>query len=224
MNSLKAQTQPSAVPPPPFPPPQFSTVVRGYDSQQVHDYVNALLREFDKLRHAVGEGGERLLHAAETPQGERAIVDLMKIAVDEIEGNQAAAAQQVAELLASARAEAAQVKDGAQKEAASLLAGARQQAATVLSSARADAKKMTDQAAAESAAVHEGAGRRMEGLRAVHEETLRRMEEIRGVMERTLSAEGERGTLDDEVDRALAGTSAVAATAPGQLIAVPAGT
>jgi cell division septum initiation protein DivIVA len=205
MNSLTTKQTP-----PPFPAPQFETVMRGYDARQVHEYVEALRGEFDKLRHALGEGGERLLHAAETPQGERAIVDLMKIAVDEIEGNQAAAA--------------AQVRESANKEASSLVAGARQQAATVLSTARADAKKLTDRASAEAAAVHEGAGRRMEGLRAVHDETLRRMTEIREVMDRTLGAEGERGTLDDEVERALAGTSAVAATAPSQLTAVPTGT
>jgi cell division septum initiation protein DivIVA len=219
MNSLTTKQTP-----PPFPAPQFETVMRGYDARQVHEYVEALRGEFDKLRHALGEGGERLLHAAETPQGERAIVDLMKIAVDEIEGNQAAAAAQVAQELADARAEAAQVRESANKEASSLVAGARQQAATVLSTARADAKKLTDRASAEAAAVHEGAGRRMEGLRAVHDETLRRMTEIREVMDRTLGAEGERGTLDDEVERALAGTSAVAATAPSQLTAVPTGT
>jgi hypothetical protein len=40
-------------------------------------------------------------------------------------------------------------------------------------------------------------------------------------MSRSLDAEDQRGTLDDEVDRALAGTSAVAASSPAQLTALP---
>ena len=201
--------------------PQFTTVGRGLHPGQVHEYIQGLLHEMGRLRHLLGEGGERLMHDAESPRGQRAIVDLMQIAVSEIEGDQAAAAAEIAQMLADARGQAAQVKDSANKEAASMLTGARQQAATILSGARADAKKLTDNAGAESAAVHEGAQRRMEGLRVVHDETLRRMEEIRDVMTRTLGAEGDRGTLDDEVERAMAGTSAVAVSASAQLAAVP---
>jgi cell division septum initiation protein DivIVA len=221
-------TQTKTLPPPqpplvPSSPPRFATVARGLHPDQVHEYISGLLADLGQMRHMLAEAGAGVLHAAESPQGQRAIVDLMRVAVDEIERNQAAADADIAQMIADATAQAAQVKDQAARESRSMVAGAREQADTVLATARADAKAMTDKAAAESAAVHEGAERRLEGLLTLHAQTLSRMMEIRDVMSRSLDAEGERGTLDEEVERALAGTAAVAASTPARLTALPSG-
>jgi hypothetical protein len=211
------------MPPPPEAPPRFTTVSRGFHPDEVKNYVSGLLGDIGHLRHLLHEAGAGIMHEAESPRGQRAIVDLMRIAVDEIDGNRADAEAAIAQMIAEATSQAAQIKDQAARESQSMVAGARQQADTVLATARVDAKKMTDRAAAESAAVHEGAQRRLEGLRVLHAQTISRMTEIRDVMSRSLDAEGERGTLDDEVERALAGTSAVAASSPAQLTAIPSG-
>jgi cell division septum initiation protein DivIVA len=190
-----------------IPAPNFPVVARGYDRRQVDEHVGGLRGEIERLRHLLGDGASRALHAVESPRGEQAIVDLMRIAVDEIERNQAAAAADVAKMLEDARGEAAQTREEARKEATAMVAGARQQADTVLSTARAEGKRMTDKAAAESAAVSEGAARRLDGLRTLHAETLTRLGMIRDVTDRALTAESERGSMDDEFHRAMSGTA-----------------
>lgn len=200
--------------------PQFERTRSGYHVDQVNDYIHGLLDHAHTLEHELArftrEGASKALHIAESPQGQRMIDELMRLALDEITGQKAAAQHDIEQMLQNASRQAAQVLAGADSEATKLVAAAREQADTVLNGARADAKRMLDTAAAKAAAVSDGAERRMTAMIGHHAETVRRLNQIHQVTGDLLQADSDRGALQDEVTRA---SAAVAAHAPAQLTA-----
>ena len=218
-------TTPSALPgtlQPTVPPdemPHLDKVRSGYHPSQVHQYVSGLLgriRELEtELAHGVGRAGHALGHEAASPQGQATIAELMKLAADEIQGKQAAAAAEVDQMLKNAAEDVRAQHEQAARQASSTLAsadlqatklvtGAREQADTVLQTAHGQAKKIVDDASAHAAAVHEGAERRARALDEFHQETVRRVREIHRVAGMVLDKDTERGSLDDEVTRLMA--------------------
>ena len=200
--------------------PAFETVPRGYHKGQVDELLRGLLHRLHTAEEALARG---LQHAAadvgSSPQARQLIDELMRLALDEILGQKAAAAAESEQLLADARRQSAEVASIARDEADRLVAGAREQSETLLSSARAEASHHLDQAAAQAAAVSDAAGRRMQALASAHEQTLARFAEINSVTGQLLAAEGQRGSLQDEVSRALGTSPEVQAAARGSLIA-----
>lgn len=198
----------------------FRRVQGGYHTGQVEDHIRSMgarIRDLEqRLAHAVEHG------AAETASSQQAhdvTIDMMRIAMDEIAGERARARADIAQMVADATARHDKALADAQTEAQGLITGARQQADVVLNGARADAKRITDQAAAQAAAVTEGAERRMQYARDLHAKTLARIQDMHDVTGKYLAVEQERGSLDDEVARALPGSVIVAASAPAQLTA-----
>src|SRR5262249_57844342 len=78
-------------------------------------------------------------------------------------------------------------------------------AESTVASAMAQAKQQLDEATARATAVHDGAERRLNLLISRHTETVRRLTEIRDVVTSLVAGEAARGSLDDEVNRALGG-------------------
>jgi cell division septum initiation protein DivIVA len=192
--------------PPPREMPQFERTRMGYHTAQVESFISRLYHHIGQLEHElasrVREVPAELVHAAESPAGQKTIAELVQLAADEITGQQAAAQQQVAQLIADAEKKAAKLVSDAEAQAARVVAGAHEQAGTVLADARATAKATTDQASAKALAVSQAAERRLNSLVATHEETTRRLEEIHRVTGGMLEADRDRGTLQDEVQRA----------------------
>jgi hypothetical protein len=65
-----------------------------------------------------------------------------------------------------------------------------------------------DEATARATAIHDGAERRLNLLMSRHTEAIRRLTEIRDVVTSLVAGETDRGSLEDEVARAVAGTVA----------------
>ncbi len=133
--------------------------------------------ETDRLRAEAQDRAERMLTAAQE-QSERAI--------------------------SSARAEADGLVSAAQQTAEQLVADATKHADNTVATAIAQAKQQLDDATARATAIHEGAERRLNLLISRHTETVRRLTEIRDVVTSLVAGEAARGSLEDEVTRALA--------------------
>jgi cell division septum initiation protein DivIVA len=188
--------------------PAFTTYRDGgLHPGQVHQWASGILHRLSEAERAVAELAGKVAEAAgrqpETPQGQRMIADLMKLASDELAGQRAGAAAEAQQLIDSAGAKRDQVITDAEAEAAQLIGAAREQVDTLLNEARAEAKAMLDSASARSAAVAEGADRRLAALTAQHEETIRRIRQVNQVTGSLLAGEQDRGSLPDEVSRAL---------------------
>lgn len=205
--------------------PSFETVQRGYHKGQVDELLRSLLHRLHTAEETLARGIQNVAGDVEkSPRARQLIDELMRLALDEILGQKAAAATEAEQLLADAHRQAAEVASIARDEADRLVAGAREQSETLLSSARAEASHHLDQAAAHAAAVSDAAGRRMQALASAHEQTLARFAEINAVTGQVLAAEGQRGSLQDEVSRALGNGPEVQATARGSLTASEAST
>jgi hypothetical protein len=76
-------------------------------------------------------------------------------------------------------------------------------AENTVTTALAQAKQQLDDATARATAIHDGAERRLNLLISRHTETVRRLTEIRDVVTGLVSGETARGSLEDEVNRAL---------------------
>lgn len=184
--------------------PLFDSVLKGYDGRQVDDWIHAALARIEQLEREGLSKAELILHAAAgSPAGQKAIADIFQLAADEITRNQAAAAQEAAQVVADAEALAAQIKAAAQQEALQVVSGAQEQANTVVQQAHAQGKGLLDDAAQKAAAVNQGAEARMLKVTALHSETLRRLTEMHNVTGGLLDSEAQRGSLDDEVARLL---------------------
>jgi cell division septum initiation protein DivIVA len=133
--------------------------------------------ETDRLRAEAQDRAERMLTAAQE-QSERAI--------------------------STARAEADGLVSAAQQTAEQLVADATKHADSTVATAIAQAKQQLDDATARATAIHEGAERRLNLLISRHTETVRRLTEIRDVVTSLVAGEAARGSLEDEVTRALA--------------------
>lgn len=186
--------------------PAFEQVVKGYDPRQVDGWVASMLKHVQEMEERVAQAGSELFHGIESnPAAKRSIGELMQLALDEITGNKAAAAAEIAQMIADAQQDASQTRVTAQMEAQQVTSGAREQAATVLADARSQAKEMLDGASAHASAVTDGAQRRLQQLTDIHEETVKRLAQAHQVTGDLVQSETERGSLRDEVAR-IAGT------------------
>jgi cell division septum initiation protein DivIVA len=114
-----------------------------------------------------------------------------------------AAQEQADRAVATANAEAEQMVSAAHATAEQAVSEAHEHAETTVSTALAQAKQALDEATARATAIHDGAERRLNLLISRHTETMRRLTEIRDVVTGLVSGEVSRGSLEDEVNRAL---------------------
>jgi F0F1-type ATP synthase membrane subunit b/b' len=135
--------------------------------------------ETDRSRAAAQEQAERMLNAAQ---------------------------EQAETTVATAKAEAESTRKSATTEAQQVVSEATKQAETALATAKSQAKQQLDEATARATAIHDGAERRLNLLMSRHTETLRRLTEIRDVVTSLVAGEADRGSLEDEVARIVAGS------------------
>ena len=105
------------------------------------------------------------------------------------------------------KAEADSARKSATTEAQHVIADASKQAETALATAKSQAKQQLDEATARATAIHDGAERRLNLLMSRHTEAIRRLTEIRDVVTTLVAGEADRGSLDDEVARIVAGAA-----------------
>jgi hypothetical protein len=181
--------------------PLFAVVTRGYDKQQVEEWWRKTREDLERLgRQSVSFLGRE----AKSPEGQKLISELLQLAADEVTGKQQAAEEEVAQMLTGAQEQSAQILSEARRQAADSNANASQQANTLINGARADAKRITDEAEAYAAAVREAAGARLADIGRIWHDTLDRIDQVHQVTGQTMTAEQQRGPIDDEVTRALA--------------------
>jgi cell division septum initiation protein DivIVA len=133
-----------------------------------------------------------------------------------------AAQEQAENSVASARAEAEKTRNAARAEAERSITDAHKQSETAVGTAKAQAKQVLDEATARATAIHDGAERRLNLLMSRHTEAIRRLTEIRDVVTTLVAGEVARGSLEDEVEKAVA-TAIGANTAAAGRPAGPAG-
>jgi len=126
-----------------------------------------------------------------------------------------AAQEQAEHTVATAKSEADKTRKSAASEAQQVVAEATKQSETALATAKAQAKQQLDEATARATAIHDGAERRLNLLMSRHTEAIRRLTEIRDVVTTLVAGETDRGSLEDEVARSVAGAVA-AANAAGE--------
>ncbi len=155
--------------------------------------------ETDKLRADVKDETDRLRAEAQ----------------DRAERMLTAAQEQSDRAISSARAEADSMVSAAQQTAEQTVNDATKHADSTVAAAIAQAKQQLDDATARATAIHEGAERRLNLLISRHTETVRRLTEIRDVVTSLVAGEAARGSLEDEVTRALAQAGAGAGVGVG---------
>ncbi len=116
-----------------------------------------------------------------------------------------AAQEQAESTVARAKAEADAARKSAAGEAQQVVSDATKQAETAVATAKSQAKQQLDEATARATAIHDGAERRLNLLTSRHNETIRRLTEIRDVVTTLVAGETDRGSLEDEVARIVAG-------------------
>jgi cell division septum initiation protein DivIVA len=134
--------------------------------------------ETDKVRAEAHEQAERMLSAAQ---------------------------EQAEHSIATAKAEADKTRAGARSEAERAVADATKHAENAVAAAKSQAKQQLDEATARATAIHDGAERRLNLLMSRHVEAIRRLTEIRDVVTTLVAGEASRGSLEDEVAKAVAG-------------------
>jgi hypothetical protein len=115
-----------------------------------------------------------------------------------------AAQEQAENSVASARAEAEKTRNAARAEAERSITDAHKQSETAVTTAKAQAKQVLDEATARATAIHDGAERRLNLLMSRHTEAIRRLTEIRDVVTTLVAGEVARGSLEEEVEKAVA--------------------
>jgi cell division septum initiation protein DivIVA len=126
-------------------------------------------------------------------------------AQDRAERMLTAAQEQSERAISSARAEADGLVSAAQQNAEQTVEDATKHAESTIAAANSQAKQALDDATARATAIHDGAERRLNLLISRHTETVRRLTEIRDVVTSLVAGEAARGSLEDEVNRALSG-------------------
>jgi F0F1-type ATP synthase membrane subunit b/b' len=116
-----------------------------------------------------------------------------------------AAQEQAETTVARAKSEADAARKSAATEAQQVISDATKQAETAVATAKSQAKQQLDEATARATAIHDGAERRLNLLTSRHNETIRRLTEIRDVVTTLVAGEADRGSLEDEVARIVAG-------------------
>ena len=131
-------------------------------------------------------------------------VDQLKAeAQDRAERMLTAAQEQADRAVSTATAEAEKMVSSAHASAEQTVSEANQHAENTVNAAMAQAKQQLDDATARATAIHDGAERRLNLLISRHTETVRRLTEIRDVVTSLVAGEASRGSLEDEVNRAL---------------------
>jgi cell division septum initiation protein DivIVA len=125
-----------------------------------------------------------------------------------------AAQEQAESTVTTAKTEAEKTRKSATTEAMQVVQDATKQSETAVATAKAQAKQQLDEATARATAIHDGAERRLNLLMSRHTEAIRRLTEIRDVVTTLVAGEADRGSLEDEVARQVAG--AVAATSAAE--------
>jgi cell division septum initiation protein DivIVA len=115
-----------------------------------------------------------------------------------------AAQEQADNTVAAAKSEADVTRKSAATDAQRVLGEATKQAEAALASAKSQAKQQLDEATARATAIHDGAERRLNLLMSRHTEAIRRLTEIRDVVTTLVAGETDRGSLEEEVARAVA--------------------
>ncbi|MDR2988788.1 MAG: hypothetical protein LBV34_28525 [Nocardiopsaceae bacterium] len=154
------------------------------DANEMRDAAKA---ETEKLRSDVKQDVDRLKTEAQE-RAERILT---------------AAQEQSDRAVAAARAEAEEMVSTAHAAAEQTVSEANQHAENTVNTAMAQAKQQLDDATSRATAIHDGAERRLNLLVSRHTETVRRLTEIRDVVTGLVSGEVSRGSLEDEVNRAL---------------------
>jgi cell division septum initiation protein DivIVA len=119
-----------------------------------------------------------------------------------------AAQEQAESTVASATSEADKARKSARSEAERAVTEATKQAESAVATAKAQAKQQLDEATARATAIHDGAERRLNLLMSRHTEAIRRLTEIRDVVTTLVAGEAARGSLEEEVARAVAAAQA----------------
>jgi hypothetical protein len=193
----------------------FDIAQRGYHRGQVDQWKAEAMAEIERLGHelavALQHGGAEVVQAAQSPAGRKLMWEVLQVVADEVTGQQAAAEQQIAEMIAGAEQQAAMIVEDARRNADESNRSATAQANSLIGNARADAKRVTDEAMARAAAVDEAAGARMARFAQLHEDGVARVgrvnelaAQVRDVTAQLLAAENERGPLGEEVSRVTA--------------------
>ncbi len=160
---------------------------REHGLSDANDLREAAKSETDKLRADAKQEVERLKTEAQE-RAERMLT---------------AAQEQADRAVATARAEAEEMVTTAHAAAEQTVSEANQHAESTVNAAMSQAKQQLDDATARATAIHDGAERRLNLLISRHTETVRRLTEIRDVVTSLVSGEVSRGSLEDEVNRAL---------------------
>ncbi|HEY5359270.1 MAG TPA: hypothetical protein VIJ82_16575 [Streptosporangiaceae bacterium] len=121
-----------------------------------------------------------------------------------------AAQEQAESTVANATAEADKTRNSARSESDRAVTEATKQAESAVATAKAQAKQQLDEATARATAIHDGAERRLNLLMSRHTEAIRRLTEIRDVVTTLVAGEAARGSLEEEVARAVAAATAEA--------------
>lgn len=169
-------------------------------TEEISALREAAKQETDKLRADVKGETDRLRAEAQ----------------DRAERMLAAAQEQSERSVASARAEADEMLSSAHAAAEQAISDASKHAESTVTAAMAQAKQQLDEATARATAIHDGAERRLNLLISRHTETVRRLTEIRDVVTSLVSGEVARGSLEDEVTRALGAQAAAASSTDGR--------
>ena len=160
---------------------------REHGSADANDLREAARTETDKLR----------------TDAKKEVDQLKAEAQDRAERMLTAAQEQADRAVATATAEAEKMVSTARAAAEQTVSEANEHAENTVSVAMAQAKQQLDDATARATAIHDGAERRLNLLISRHTETVRRLTEIRDVVTSLVSGEASRGSLEDEVNRAL---------------------
>jgi cell division septum initiation protein DivIVA len=185
----------------------FSIVSRGYHKGEVDNWVHWALDEIERLGHAIEHA---VIQEARSPEGQKLMVDVVRIAADELEGQRQEAEELIAQMITGAEQQAAQILADARQHAGETTTSATSQAQSLINNARAEAKRTTDAATARAAAIDEAAGARMSRFAQLHEDGIERVrranqaaQQVADVTGQLLQAEADRGSLTDEVSRIL---------------------
>jgi cell division septum initiation protein DivIVA len=164
-----------------------ANVIRDRAVADIADMRDAAKADTDKLRADTKQETDEL-----RAEGQDRAERMLSAAAEQSEQTVTAAKAEAEEMVASASAAAEQSVSDANKHAESTIAAA-----------MAQAKQQIDEATARATAIHDGAERRLNLLISRHTETVRRLTEIRDVVTSLVSGEAARGSLEEEVNRAL---------------------
>lgn len=175
-------------------------------SKPAHEEVSERIQQILKL--AADEATAQKTHADDEiaklrSEAQKASDNTRAEAKSQAERMLAAAQEQAERAIAAARSEAENTRATARSEAERIGADSRKNAETAIATAKAQAKQLLDEATARATAIHDGAERRLDLLKNRHSEAMRRLTEIRDVVTDLVAHDAAKGSLDDEVEKAV---------------------